>query len=150
MLIDFEHVRSRGLKYPGWRAKSGGFTLIELLVAMAVLGIVLAIAIPNYRQWVLESGRAEGKAILMEGASALERCFTRASQYTGCAYLDVLPDLSETGKYQLTATRVTDTEFDLAAAPQGGQAEDTECGTFELSHTGARDASGSGGAENCW
>ena len=53
------------------RSRFGGFTLIELLVAMAVLGIVLAIAIPNYRQWVLESGRAEGKALLMQGAQTL-------------------------------------------------------------------------------
>jgi len=124
---------------------SGGFTLIELLITIAILGIILAVAIPNYRQWVLESGRAEAKAVLMDGAQRLERCFTRLSAYNdpNCNISQGDPELSLNGKYELTVTRVTETEFDLTAAPQGGQTEDTECGTYTLSHTGQRGAAGS-------
>jgi type IV pilus assembly protein PilE len=134
-----------------YRSRSG-FTLIELLVAMAVLGIVLAIAIPNYRQWVLESGRAEGKAVLMQGAQTLERCFTRFSRYNdgNCALGagDTLD--SESGKYQLTVTAVNATAFNLTAAPQGGQTEDSECGNLTLTSAGVRGISGTGVVADCW
>jgi len=132
--------------------RRAGFSLIELMVALAVLGIILGIAIPNYRQWVIESNRAEAKAVLMQGAQALERCFTRFNAYNdgNCTFLGAVPLLSETGKYQLTIDRVTDTEFDLSAAPQGGQTDDTECGTFELAHTGQRGVSTGTDPAECW
>ncbi len=130
----------------------GGFTLIELLVAMAVLGIVLAVAIPNYRQWVLASGRAEAKAVLMDGAQTLERCFTRFSRYndgscalTGGSTLD-----SESGKYQMTVTAVSPTAFTLTAVPKGGQTEDTDCANFTLTSAGVRDVTGPAGKDKCW
>ena len=39
----------------------GGFTLIELMVAVAVVGILSAIAYPSYLQHVRKSRRADAK-----------------------------------------------------------------------------------------
>ena len=36
------------------RHRQRGFTLVELLLAMAVLGIITAIAIPNYQQMIID------------------------------------------------------------------------------------------------
>jgi len=136
----------------GRRNHAGGFTLIELLVAMAVLAIVLAVAIPNYRQWVLESGRAEAKTVLMQGAQTLERCFTRFSRYDdancGLSAGDTVD--SENDKYRLTVDAVGSTTFDLTAAPLGKQAEDTECGSFTLDETGTRGVSTGTDPAECW
>lgn len=36
-------------------SRSAGFTLIEIMVAIAVIGIITAIAVPTYREYILSS-----------------------------------------------------------------------------------------------
>lgn len=51
-----------------------GFTLIELLIVVAIMGILAAIAIPNYNEYVMR-GR------LMEAVTGLSDMRTKAEQY---------------------------------------------------------------------
>lgn len=129
--------------------KSLGFTLIELMIVVAIVAILVAIAYPSYRDQVIKTRRAEGKAALSSAAARMERCFTRYSAYNNAACTDIFPLDSENGWYQVTTSAIDAISFTLSAAPQNAQAtDDTLCGTLTLTSTGIRGHTGSG--TDCW
>lgn len=60
---------------------SKGFTLIELMIAVAVVGILAAIAYPSYQDSVRKSRRADAKSALLDAAHE-RTVFTENNQYT--------------------------------------------------------------------
>ncbi len=132
-----------------------GVTLIELMVAVAIVGILAAIAYPSYQRQVQQTRRTDGLAMLLEVSQRLERCFTRFNSYTaaGCAIDEAVEDgdglPSAESWYVITNENRSATTFRLEAAPQGAQTADTRCGTLTLTHTGARGATGTA-PDSCW
>jgi type IV pilus assembly protein PilE len=51
-----------------------GFSLIELMMAVAIVGILAAIAVPSYTAFVRQSNRTDAVRALTLDAQALERC----------------------------------------------------------------------------
>jgi len=131
------------------RREQGGFTLIELAIAVAVVGILLAIAVPSYQEHVIRTRRSEGQALLMEVAARLERCYTRHAAYDHADCAAAATATSEGGWYEVTADPLTASAYTLHAEPQRAQAaDDAGCGTLTLTHVGQRGRSGS--AASCW
>jgi type IV pilus assembly protein PilA len=84
------------------RNKEKGFTLIELMIVVAILGILAAIAIPNFMRFQAKSRQSEAKTNL--GAIG-----TTAESYR-----------AENDSYALRPDGVTLVDFnDLGWAPQG-------------------------------
>ncbi|HSB73778.1 MAG TPA: prepilin-type N-terminal cleavage/methylation domain-containing protein, partial [Candidatus Methylomirabilis sp.] len=63
------------------RKKAKGFTLIELLIVVAIIGILAAIAIPNFIKFQLRSKAGEGKVNLAAIRTAEESYFAEAGTY---------------------------------------------------------------------
>ena len=131
-----------------------GFTLIELMIVVAVIGILSAIALPSYNEYIRRGHRAEARAGLLQAQQWLER----ASTATGVYPTDLPAALtwaSDTSKrYQIGfKTGNTNAAFTLIATRKspGPQAAD-KCGDFTLTNTSAQGADNLTGitAEECW
>ncbi|MFI5314925.1 MAG: type IV pilin protein [Myxococcota bacterium] len=61
--------------------KREGFTLIELMIVVAIIGILAAIAIPNFIKFQLRSKAGEGKVNLAAIRTAEESYFAEAGTY---------------------------------------------------------------------
>ena len=144
-------------------ATAGGFTLIELMIVVAIVAILGAIAVPNYREYVARGYRNDAKSVLLENAQWLERNYTQSNAYNkdgaGAAVAtaqlpkQVAPsDPGAIARYNISFANIAADTFSLQAVPTGGQTGD-KCGTFTLSNTGDKDVSGNTGdatAITCW
>src|SRR5258706_1097232 len=66
----------------------GGFTLIELLVVIAIIGILAAIAIPQFAAYRRRSFEAQVKSDLHNAAVAQEAYFVSGNTYKLCGTCD--------------------------------------------------------------
>jgi type IV pilus assembly protein PilE len=75
-----------------------GFTLIELLIVVAIIGIIAAIAVPQYGDYVTRSKLAEATATLSEHRVKMEQFFQDNRTYvSACAAGSIAA--TPTGRY---------------------------------------------------
>lgn len=139
------------------RPSQAGVTLIELLIVVVVVGILAAVAVPSYQDYVRQANRAEAKGIMLEAAQFMERNYTTTNCYhrtdnscTSAANLALPAGLDQspktgTAKYTIAAAYSTTAPctlgqcFTLSATPTGSMTGD-QCGTLTLSQAGAQGA----------
>lgn len=63
--------------------RQSGFTLIELMLAVAIVGILTAVALPSYSSYVLRTRLAEAHSALAATQPQLEQYWSNEHSYAG-------------------------------------------------------------------
>ena len=119
--------------------KTAGFTLVEMMITVAIVGILAAIALPSYNQYIARAKRAEARAAILQAEGWLERFFTENNSYTNnpptntlnTAFTDRYSSIPNSGaaNYSFTLT-VTPAAYTITVTPLGSMAND-RCGSYQ-------------------
>lgn len=130
--------------------KVAGFTLIELMITVAIVGILAAVALPSYNEYIRRGKRAEARAEVLRADGWLERYFTENNRYSNNAAntansvfatrFSNIP-ASGTANYIVVLTAVTATSYTITATPTGTMTGDV-CGSYTKTNIGSLAISG--------
>jgi len=107
------------------RKKDKGFTLIELMIVVAIIGILAAIAIPNFLRYQAKTKQSEAKTNLGAIFTSQVTYFGEEDTYAGIASIGWAPEGStryayttlsadtDTFSAQATGNVDTDSSFDV-------------------------------------
>ncbi len=136
-----------------------GFTLVELLVVVAIVGILAAIAVPQYSDYVTRGKLAEATATLSEHRVKMEQYFQDNRGYTGACVAGTIAPLP-VGRYFIyacnnpavpNATTYTITATGIAGQGLGGfEFTLNQANARATNITGEALAKGWVGNNNCW
>lgn len=137
------------------------FTVAEMLTTLVVAGVLIAIAIPTWRNHRLRTQRADAIEMLVGVQTAQDLYFGRNARYAAAEQLTApvpaglaLGANSKSGFYLLDL-RVSDDGLGYLATAraQPGGVEDARCAALSIDQNGRRravDAAGEDRSADCW
>lgn len=130
------------------KTQQRGITLIELMIVIGIIGILSAIAIPSYQNYVIRTYRGQAQADLLACRQAMERFYVTRSpfSYTGATAGTTCPATSPSdqgagaARYDIVIN-VTDSQtYSLNANPRNGTSQAGDI-TYRLNSNGTKSAS---------
>jgi len=97
--------------------RNKGFTLIELMVVVLITGILSAIAIPNYRNYVIRGARSAAQTELLQLASVQEKIYLNSTIYA--ASITNTYDGTSGGGLGHTSSTTSDGKYTLSIVAPG-------------------------------
>lgn len=100
--------------------RQDGFTLVELMVVVAIIGLLSAVAIPNFRKYQAKAKMSEAKLQLSSVYTAETAFFSDYNIYHNClAYMGYNPQREVLNRYYAIGFN-TASDIDGAATPPTG------------------------------
>ena len=126
------------------RFPASGFTLIEVMITVAIIGILAAIAIPNYRDYVLRGQLVDAQNALSTLRANMERFFQDNRTYSsvGTTFISPCAAPPAAGSFTISCPTLTATTFTAQAVGSGPTNDFTF--TVDQQNTRATTAAGSG------
>lgn len=131
------------------RKLNKGFTLIELMITVAIIGILAAIAMPSYVEYVERARRADGKGALLSTVLAQEKWRANNTTYGTTVNILGTSTTSPDGYYTISVSGNTATEYSISVAPKSPHT-DSKCATLTIDQGGNKTESGTSTADYCW
>lgn len=121
-----------------------GFTLIELMIAIAIVGILAAVAYPAYTQYTIRANRAAAQAEMMNIANRQQQFLLSNRNYATKEVLETSgytlpPEVSGKYGYAIAVGAGAVPTFTLTFTPSGMQASD---GNLTINSEGVKTPAG--------
>ena len=126
--------------------KTSGFTLIELMIAVAVVGILVAVAYPSYTNYLVKGNRGAAQAFLMEVAQTEQQFLLDSRSYVavannaafaGSLRTPVPGEVSRFYEVSVDAPGGTPPTFTATATPKAGTRQAND-GALSITNTGTK------------
>ena len=131
--------------------KMRGVTLVELMIVVIVLGILAAVAYPNYRDAAARAKRNEAKAALLQIATNQERFYLNNNTYTTdmtrLGFNGAGNVVTESGSYRINVDAADANNYQATATYLNAGNEAGRCATFQIDGRGAKT---SAPLDDCW
>lgn len=102
--------------------KQAGFTLIELMITVAIIGILAAVALPSYNDYITRGRIPDATSNLAVKRVQMEQFFMDNRTYVGAPVCTVDSTISKYFDFSCVAASTSATTYTLQAVGKGAMA----------------------------
>lgn len=139
------------IKLPSASNPQLGFTLMELMIVVAIIGILAAIAYPNYQRYIIKSKRTDMMSEMHNIAAQIESRKLAQGTYSNTLITGLGGNFPRQGPALYTITFTPNpltSEWRIIATPKSGQMASD--GTLSLNYQNIKCRAAVCGSDNSW